>query len=126
MKTIGKLTAIAGFIELMASFTNWVKNYTELIFEIYLALLLIIYVIGIIVNSYLTLKQLSELKIKYAAMIDQFNSDKAEKEDLLKTIDDLNQRNTALNLILATRLSPDQLEDLRKRENFLKDNEHYD
>lgn len=105
----------------------------EIIFVIYLVLLLIIYIIGILVNSYLLATKLSKIKNKYSGLIEQFNADKSEKNDLLITIANLenenkklHQSNYEINTLLASRLSVKELKDLTIRREFLKENSHND
>lgn len=83
------LTIAWGVLEKMHDFTSWINNkLSTYLFVSYLILVIIIYVLGIIINSYVNYKKYLEVKENRYGLLAQFDIDKEEKEDL--------QTNTAL------------------------------
>ena len=81
------LTIAWGVLEKMHDFTSWINNkLSTYLFVSYLILVIIIYVLGIIINSYVNYKKYLEVKENRDGLLAQFDIDKEEKEDLQTNI----------------------------------------
>ncbi|MCC4392697.1 hypothetical protein LMB47_01810 [Limosilactobacillus reuteri] len=78
------LTIVWGTLEKMHDFTSWIDNkLSTYLFIGYLILVIIIYVLGIIINSYIDYKKYLESEENRNGLISQFNLDKEEKQNLV-------------------------------------------
>lgn len=128
------LTVIWGLLEKMHDFTSWINNtISTYLFIGYLVLVIIIYILGIIINSYEDYKKYLVTEENRAGLTKQFNIDKKEKESLQTNID---LKQLFINILISM-LEEDkiieaqnkfkllrEMKDIERKNENSKDNKH--
>nr|WP_134799522.1 hypothetical protein [Limosilactobacillus reuteri] len=112
------LTIVWGTLEKMHDFTSWIDNkLSTYLFIGYLILVIIIYVLGIIINSYIDYKKYLESEENRNGLISQFNLDKEEKQNLQRNIE---LKEMFINTILST-LDEDKVSEVQNKFKLLEE-----
>lgn len=112
------LTIVWGTLEKMHDFTSWIDNkLSTYLFIGYLILVIIIYVLGIIINSYIDYKKYLESEENRNGLISQFNLDKEEKQNLQRNIE---LKEMFINTILST-LDKDKVSEVQNKFKLLEE-----
>ncbi|KEQ20536.1 hypothetical protein HF82_01060 [Limosilactobacillus reuteri] len=102
----------------MHDFTSWIDNkLSTYLFIGYLILVIIIYVLGIIINSYIDYKKYLESEENRNGLISQFNLDKEEKQNLQRNIE---LKEMFINTILST-LDEDKVSEVQNKFKLLEE-----